>query len=215
VEVGNCIEILRELERRKQIPEDEDFRHFAYNKYYKRLFFFNLSYDRDRLIGVQYRTQNPKPGERRFNTFQYSDIWKKILKKEIREDIKEKMDRISLIYNILRIDYFRDIFVFESTIDSHHINENGVRNSVATWSASTSISFKNGLYLLDNDTAGLKTALKYLHNGHKVFLWSKFLEDYPEYNGCKDLNDVFIIKGVDTQILKKYFSDHQLDSVYL
>ena len=211
VDVMGSIDALKMLEKRKQIQQD--MRHFAWNPWNKNLYVLNLSSDKNGVIGIQIRFSDPKYGQR-FKSYQYSDIWEKIFKSgDVKEDIKTKMNRLSMIYNILHIDYKKPIHIFEGAIDSHHMP-----NSIATWSASTKLYLPTGRYFYDNtliDEAGLQASIHMLDHGHHVFLWKKFLEDYPDYYDCKDLNDIFKIYPVSTRILDEYFSNEPLDILYL
>jgi len=210
-EIINSTEALRMLEKRKQIKRD--MRHFAYNTYNKNLYILNLSHDKSGVVGIQIRFTNPRHGGR-FYSYQYSDIWEKIFKAgDVKEEIKLKMNRLSMIYNILHIDYTRPINIFEASIDSHHMP-----NSIATWSASVKLYLPTGRYFYDNslrDEAGLTAATYMLNEGYYVFLWRKFLDDYPDYYECKDLNDIFKLKPIDIHILENYFSNEGLDILYL
>lgn len=201
---------LKMLKARKQISDD--MRHFAYNTWNNNLYILNLSKDKMGVIGIQIRFHNPNP--KRFHSYQYSDIWEKIFKVgDVKDEIKQKMDRLSMIYNILHIDYRKPIYIFEGSIDSHH-----VPNSIATWSASTKLYLPTGKYLYDNslkDEAGLVAATHMLNEGHYVFLWKKFLNDYPDYYECKDLNDVYKKEYISPHKLDEYFSNYNLDILYL
>jgi hypothetical protein len=211
VEVSNSIDALKFLEKRMQLSND--MRHFAWNSWNKNLYVFNLSKDKNGVIGVQIRYHDASNGKR-FHSYQYSDIWEKIFKSgEVKEEIRQKMNRLSLIYNILHIDYMKPINVFEGSIDSHHMP-----NSIATWSASTKLYLPTGRYFYDNtliDKAGLKASMHMLDEGHYVFLWQKFLDDYPEYYDCKDLNDIFRLKPISIHKLGEYFSKEEMDLIYL
>jgi len=211
VEVMASTEALRMLEKRKQITKD--MRHFAYNIYNKNLYILNLSHDKQGVIGIQIRFSNSKYN-RRFHSYQYSDIWEKIFKVgTVKDEIKQKMDRLSMIYNILHIDYTKPINIFEGSIDSHHLP-----NSIATWSASVKLYLPTGRYFYDNsliDDAGLAAATFMLNKGHYVFLWKKFLDDYPEYYNCSDLNDIFKLKPIGMHVFEKYYSNESLDILYL
>jgi hypothetical protein len=215
VEISDNMKIFNYLRNRKQIPPNGDTRHFAYDSYNDNLYTFNLTHGRDKIIGLQVRRQNLKSKkDLRFISYKYSDIWDKFFGvKEIKENIKNAVDQYSLLYNILNVNFNKDINSFEGAIDSHHMH-----NSIATLSASTKIYLENGKYFYDNatiDPAGRKAALDMIGKGYSIFLWSKFLDDYPVYRECKDLNDIMCKLPIKEEILKKYYSDHSLDAIYL
>jgi hypothetical protein len=211
VEVRSSMACMKMLEKRKQIQQD--MRHFAYNSYFGNLYVFNLSSDKNGVIGIQIRYDKPFNG-RRFRSYQYSDIWEDVFKSgTVKEEIKQKINRLSLIYNILHIDYNKPVGVFEGSIDSHHYP-----NSIATWSANTHFYLPTGRYFYDNttiDEAGLKESIKMIEKGYYVFLWDKFLREYPRYRKCKDLNDIFKLEPIKIEILNEYFSNDPLDMIYL
>jgi hypothetical protein len=202
------------LTNRKQINLDQSM--FAYSQHTKSLFIMNMSKKGDKVIGCQERHLRAKKNEQRFTSHNYSDIVKNwMMLDDPDPDVLEKMDRYGLIYNVLRIDMNRDVPVLEGAIDANHLS-----NSAATLSASNKIYLKNGLYLFDNtriDAAGRVRTLEMLASGYRVFLWGKFLRDYPQFEYCKDIND--IIKKEESfpinEVMMDYFTDDKLDGIYI
>jgi hypothetical protein len=204
----------RYLEGRYQIFNDN--RHFAYNDYHDNLYMLNLTQDREHVIGIQIRFgKELRPGMR-FYSYNYTELKKRIYKEEIPDgDFKERMNKLSLIYNIYRVNWDHLIYVFESTIDSHYF-----KNSIATWGTNNMVYLPNGRYFYDNtkkDEAGYKLSKSMLDQGYYVFLWGKFLDDYPQYYSCKDLNDIVKQeKGkFKFDVLEKYFGKDPLDLIYI
>lgn len=186
---------------------------FAYSAYNKSLFIFNLNKRGDKIIGCQERFLQAKKNERRFTSHNYSDIVKNwIMIDDPNPDILEKMDRYGLIYNILRVNMSKKVIVLEGAINANHLG-----NSVATLSASNRVYFANGLYLLDNDDAGKHVSLEMLELGYPVFMWSKFLRDYPQFEHVNDIND--IVKKDDKfpieSVVLDYFTNDKLDGIHI
>lgn len=216
VEVSDNQKIADYLYGRKQISRERGINHFAYDSRYDILYILNLTPDKQNVIGIQGRYNDKKMVQRtkiRFKSYQYSDIWKEILGQEISDEVKDLMNKFSLIYNIMNVNYTEPVYIFEGAIDSHHMH-----NSMASLSAEAKLRFPNARYFYDNsriDKAGMKQAKDLLLDRNYVFLWDKFLRDYPTYQYCKDLNDCIIKKEIDENILKGYFSNDPLDLIYL
>lgn len=215
IDVENDNKILNYLRGRLQIPYDKDLRHFAYNRKDDMLCYFNTFADKEKVIGMQFRNQSFKKGRgSRFLSLKYSDIWHQIFGVEkIKDELKDKIDKFALIYNVMRVNYNQPVFIFEGTMDANHFS-----NSLATWSASTKIYLDNGYYFYDNttiDKAGMDASIAMLKKGHYVFLWKKFVDKFPQYRYCKDLNDVFKRQPIKQKELMQYFSKNTLDMLYL
>lgn len=220
VNVDENEKIREELIRRKQIMREEDKAIFAYEPRLDSLYIMNLTKDGSRVVGLQvklYATEKNKKkleGKPRFATYLYSEICKNYLHfKSLNRDISERLDMFSPMYNILRISPYKPINVFEGPMDA-----NMMLNSIATSSAYRSIFIQNGRYFYDNslvDETGKKMSIKMLEKGYTVFLWKKFIDDFPRYEGCKDLNDVMMKEEIDPFLLTEYFSNHKLDLFYV
>ena len=211
VEVDSCYEAREYLKGRKQLSRDN--RHFAWKRSTGDLHMLNLSQDREGVIGVQIRRSNPK-GKQRFFTMNYERLWDDLFGVDnLNEEIKVKVNRASMIYNILGVNYSEEIWVFESTIDSHH-----VPNSLATWGTGTRIYLPNGVYAFDNsaiDRAGRVAATEMLALEHRCFLWKRFSDEYPHLSGCKDFNDIFKKQEFTRDELRKYTGSDPLDAFWL
>jgi len=113
------------------------------------------------------------------------------------------------------IDFESNIFSFESSIDSHYLE-----NSIATWGTENKVYFYNGYYMFDNsilDRAGAKSAIANFNKGYNTFLWRKFELDYPELIQYKDLNEIDTKSNFKPKIetLMKYYSKNENDFIYL
>ncbi len=198
------------LTKRNQLRNDN--RHFGYSELHNAIAVMNLTADRTKVIGIQLRFLTKQ--KQRFMTYLYSDMIKTWLYINADEAILYKMDRICLLYNILSTNLKNNPCIFEAAFDSHHF-----MNSMATLSASTKIKLPHGLYFYDNtliDEAGKTESIKMLKEGYKVFLWGKFIDDYPHFKDCKDLDDmVGTKKKFEITKLYDYFSNNHMDMIYL
>ncbi len=189
-----------------------DSRKFAFDKRGNAIVMFNTSPDNNLVYGFQKRLFKVYK-KMRFLTTNYSEICLKLGITINDEDLRIRLDKISLFYNIFHVKFSDNIFLFEGTMDANHLN-----NSMATWSASNKIMLPHGHYLYDNttiDKAGLDASLEMLHAGLKVFMWSMFLKDFPQFKYCKDLDDIYKTTKIPARDLLPYFSNHPLDIIYL
>jgi len=202
------------LKERKQ-PESV-YHKMAFDNWNEILYFFNLTKS-GKVIGLQGRKQNPTKRNPRFLTKEYSRIVTDILRlPEISEDLKPRIDKMSMVYNICTVNFSKDIWIFEGSIDANHID-----NSIATWSASNKIWLDNGKYFYDNSTlsseiAGLNAAKTALDKGKQTFLWKKFIDKYPKFKLCKDLNDIIKLEeNFPISEFNKFFGNSVMDYLYI
>lgn len=202
------------LKMRKQLEIDT--RVFGFDEKRDDLYFFNLNAKGDKVISTQIRHLRAKRNEQRFTTYNYSKLIVDFIGIDDPDpDTMAMMDRYGLLYNILRVKMGSPLYVLEGPMDSNHIN-----NSVATMSASTKAYFRNGYYIYDNtmeDDAGRHASMEILKKGFNVFAWSKFMKDYPQFRGLKDIND--IMKKDDrfpiNDVIPDYFINSEIDLIYL
>jgi len=175
----------------------------------------------DKVISLQTRYYK---GDYRYLSKRYSRILKhmNVDSSKIDPQYLSMMDNLSNYYGIFGVDFSKSVYVFEGAFDSHHIP-----NSIATLSASNDIIFDNAVYFFDNDDAGRKKSIAKLEKGHKVFLWSSFLNDHGNYNPMKprdyhkdiydgmDLDDIIRLNLCDIPTLYKYFSNDISDMLYV
>ena len=214
-DIRNNIPMYNYLDKRKQLYTKYSIDDIMYSRYYDALVFLNRTKDGEGVFGLQLRFNNPTNGQR-FKSMNYEWLITKIMKsEEVDDDTVQRMNKISLLYNISRVDFSRPVTVFESTFDSRHFD-----NSMAIWSASTPFYYDNALYFFDNtliDDAGRIATTKMISKGYKVFLWGKFINDNPKYKHCKDLNDMFRHESFDLtqEYITKYFGKDLLDMIYI
>lgn len=131
--------------------------------------------DSDLCYGFQGRI--PSKTEKRFITYSSNESFK--------------------IYNIFNVNTSSNVYIFESIIDSFYMP-----NSIAMCGSSLSDRVNKMLpykiYIFDNDLhkdrKGIKQALEYVKNGHKVLVWPKDIL-------AKDTNELSVkYKWTDNQI---------------
>lgn len=160
----------------------------------------NFTPDLQRVIGYQIRIFDPTRGAK-YMTFNNDSMRTKLGLPSIEEVLPElepsdvdKLNSLSNLHNILRVDYDAVLTVFEGPIDSMFMS-----NSIALCGLkriSLLHKLKNIRYLLDNDDDGLRTMNDefYRTDGKSSqFKWSDFIWKYnlDKYN-IKDLNDLIL-----------------------
>lgn len=187
-----------------------DFKHFLYQPKYQLLFLLNLT-PSGKIFGMQIAHLDKKYKGPKYKTYKLSRIWSELLKTE--KEIPEEIDFLSMIFNILTVNYNIPVTVTEGPMDAFLI-----KNCVATCTAGKHIAFDfEYRYLFDDDKTGRKHALEELNNGFKVFMWDNFKRDLglPERKKW-DINDVVIYcsdNNIKIPRLDNYFSNDNLDSL--
>jgi hypothetical protein len=205
--------IMDYLKKRKQIPSIYgDLNHFAYDKHNNALVIMNLDVSRLNVMGLQLRYFNPKNGIR-FKSYNYGDLAKfafSIDKESIKPEILVPANKVSLIYNFWQTDFTSNVLILESGIDSNHF-----KNSIGILGANNNVKLrKNSYYMYDNsniDKAGASASADRLDDEYNVFMWTKFINDFPIYRSCKDLNDIMKRRPISRELIMKYFTNDPLD----
>jgi predicted RNA-binding Zn-ribbon protein involved in translation (DUF1610 family) len=198
---------------RKRLQFDMD--NFGWNEKSQKLFIFNLTPDKKKVLGFQIRNFKAQP---KYLTFKLSRIYTEIINQPIPDDISfEYADQISTTFGILNLDINKNITVFEGPLDSFLFN-----NAVAVCSVKNDFPFDiNVRWMFDYDIAGRQAAIERLKNGESVFLWKKFLSDFQtEINTTKkiDLTDLMVYvvrKKIKIPNFEKYFSSLKYDIYWI
>jgi hypothetical protein len=207
---GQTIE--RYLQRRYQQIDNK----FAWDPKKEKLFLFNLTTD-NKILGLQLRNMNAYKGSPKYLTYKLSGIWEKLLGCKDPEflDGCKKIDPISSVFNISKLDFGGQITIFEGPMDSWFWP-----NSVALCSVENKFPFAvdNVRFWYDWDKAGLGKSIELLTSGHTVFNWGKFLEENGITKNRKwDLNDLVVHLRATGKKIKRfdnYFTDDVLDLGY-
>jgi len=195
--------------------------YFAWDPKRLRLFILNLNHRRDKVLGLQisYLGSNPKYKTAKYITHDIEKM-RENAGLETETPYKEDIKKLSMIFNILNVDFSRTFTVFEGAIDSMFM-----KNSIAILGLKKEPYNFDDLptvrYFLDNDSGGRNKMIKKLKIRKEVFLWEKFVKDYrlQRRNKKKDLNDLVIIafkeKNNMLNKLETYFSADPHDIIYM
>lgn len=143
----------------------------------------------DKVIGMQIR--NLKEGKRRmFKIYNYEALLEisNIGKEEVELDMNQLVlyNKLSYYFNILNVDLYNKITVFEGYLDSLFYP-----NSIGLVGVNTDYKMLEGnsldiQYFFDNDEAGHKKSEEKIKNKFPVFLWSKLFEHMVNKKNSED-----------------------------
>lgn len=122
------------------------------------------------------------------------------------------------IYNYYLVDKNKPVVILEGPVDAIFVD-----NSVAVTGIKIKDNrlekFKNKYYILDNDEAANKVAIKLLNKREYVFNWNKFLKKYKYLNTVKDVNDfiMYNTEGISVltwDIIEPFFTNNPSDKIH-
>ena len=198
-----------------------------------KVFLFNIDYKSDRVLGFAIRRLGESYGPK-YLIKNYAEFNKNGLIKGMSPEVIHEVDSLNNYFNILNVDFTKDVIVTEGQIDSLFIF-----NCVATTGVSKSglllenlLTKRNAKIFFDNDLAGKRQSIELIKKGYSVFLWSKFISDiaktYPsnriQIKLIKDINDAYsMLVKIDKKtsiesfnvLINKYFSDSELDMLFI
>lgn len=132
--------------------------------------------DNGKVLGMQVR--NFKSGnDRRFKIYNFEHVYNHMHPDHPLDEIEAvSYNKLSYLFNILRVDMDAPVTVFEGYLDAIFYP-----NAVGAVGTETDFGFLTGegvdvRFFFDNDGAGRWKSRQYMLKGHKVFLWSKFVE---------------------------------------
>ena len=187
-----------------------NFHNFLYQPKYKLLFLLNLT-PSDKIFGLQIAHLNKSYKGPKYKTYKLSRIWTELLRQT--KEIPEEIDFLSMIFNILKVNYNTPVTIVEGPMDAFLL-----KNCIATCGAGKHIRFDfRYRYLFDDDKTGRKHSIEMLNDGFQVFMWDKFKRDLNLPNRLKwDINDV-VKYCADNKIkipsIDNYFSEDILDTL--
>jgi len=217
---------------------------FAYNEKTNELYVLNVN-NSGAIIGYQIRQLDKNSSRPRYMSFRISNMYRIMFNKKIDtyvqnilstvdggeqyiesedgiEGVVDNLDKLSLLFNILTVDFSRDLTICEGPIDSMFIN-----NCIALCGASKLNNYFDDIpyvrYLFDNDVTGKEHSINKVKDGKKTFLWNKYLDEIGLRDSkIKDMNDLVIelyrnrnrVK-FDADRFNSCFSDNELDAVYI
>lgn len=193
-----------------------NFNNFLYSRAMEQLYILNIDNKTNKVIGWQIRNLN-KRREKQFKymTFKYSKACE-LLGLEIPKD-SDKLDKLSITFNIFNISFRNDINVFEGPLDCFLL-----KNSIALSTIGTSVPFESNKfrYIFDYDNDGKKKTIDYLNLRKNVFMWKKFMNDHNILlNKNKiDWNDIIkycYLNSINIQNFDTYFTNDPLNIILL
>lgn len=205
----------------RKIPEHR-FVNFLYKPLGNELYVLNLANNGKDIVGAQVRSFDPSKPKYRSQNIEslYMLCLLTFPLGGLDEDVLDNINKLSLIYNAMNFDLCAGaIYVFEGGIDAfflpNSLGQCGVKKDVP-WLD----NLGNVVYFFDNDEAGKEMAARKLKNGHKAFLWGKFLSDGNFKCSPKDLNEfVQWCEAHDVAWANidyaPFVGDNELDIIYL
>lgn len=190
----------------------------------------NLNQAKDHILGIQTRNLKEDRTKRFYKIFKFSELYNFVYpSKELDEIEVIGYDKLSYLYNILKIDWTRPVTVFEGFLDTKFFP-----NSIGCTGTSTDLTFilnqeANIRFLYDHDKTGLKKTKTMLSQGYSVFLWDLFFKSWSKKSknplsayrklllNILDLNDVGkIIQNPYNKLnMEKYFSKDRMDLMHI
>jgi len=184
----------------------------------------------DKLLGFQIRNLKKDKHKRIYKIYDFQSIYNYVYNDDpISNEDALPYNKLSHFYNILNVDFYNTITVFEGYLDSVFYP-----NSIGTTGVDTDYTFLlendelNIRFFYDNDISGILKSIEKMKNGYSVFLWNKLFKDLSKGNtkkeflmrkNIKDLNDIAKISKYtniyDRYKLEKYFSVDEFDMIYL
>jgi len=171
---------------------------FAYNEYGKKLFVLNTDVKREKIIGFQIR--NLGKANDKYLSFNIErinrDMGKNLTEQFEDPDELSRLNKLSTIFNILKVNFEQKLTLFEGPIDAKFMrNSMGLASVGRDKQAFLELPYKR--FFLDNDKAGKRVSIDLLRKGYEVFLWRKFIKDFEidkylidDEDKSKDLNDI-------------------------
>lgn len=203
---------------------------YWHNKNWSDPVLININSANDLVLGIQARNLKNSKDKRFYKIFKFSDIYSLVYPDNELDDIeKTGYNKLSYLYNILKVDWYSPITVFEGFLDTKFFP-----NSIGCIGTNTDLTFllnqeANIRFIYDNDQAGLKKTKFYLDKSYSVFLWDKFFKDWSSKSKnpqsayrklCKyitDLNDVGkVVNNPKKKLdMEKFFSKDRMDLMFI
>ena len=185
-----------------------NYKKFLYHPTHNLLFILNLT-PSGKIIGIQVRNMNAKYTGPKYKTYKLSKIYEILLHEP--KEIPDNIESLSMIFNILLVNYNMPITVVEGPMDSFLI-----KNCVALCGAGHNMPFElQYRYLYDDDKTGRKHSIEKLNEGYEVFMWDKLKADLMLPHREKwDVNDLLIYcttNNIKIPPLANYYSSDSLD----
>lgn len=200
----------------------------------EKIYIFNKDDASGKILGMSVRHTDSNYMGPKYKMMNYTEIDRDISKLGMTQDELLEVDNLNNIFNILNIDYKKDITICEGQFDSMFINNCIASTGVGKVKETVEMIRGEGKkrILLDNDKAGRQESINLLKNGYEVFMWSLLISDLKkdfshltkEIKKITDINALYqFMKGINLSYdvkefnitLDKYFSNSLFDLIYL
>ena len=182
----------------------------------------------NKLLGFQVRNLKDNSIKRIYKEHEFEYLYNYIHPEERLDELESvSYNKLSHLFNILNVDFYQTINVFEGYLDSvffpNSISLIGV-NTKTDIIENENIDLR---FIFDNDGPGLRKAKKMLEQGKCVFLWKKMIDelskgDYTLKRNLEDIKDInqLVVFYDNPNIyfdlnLEQYFSKDKFDLIYL
>ena len=196
---------------------------------YDRIYIFNTDEVSGRVLSFAIRNTHPKLEKfKKYDAYTFSRMMEKLCLPGKYQEV-ELIDAMGHYFNIMNVDFSRDVKVVEGQIDSMFID-----NCVAATGVSKIglllefVDHRCVKMLFDNDKAGRVSAVESMSNGMQTFMWAVLIERMlriyhrhkKEIHKIKDINNLYVfMKGIwdgmtrsmFNDMLERYYSNNQYD----
>lgn len=195
----------------------------------------NMSSSMNKILGIQIRNLESEKNKRFYKIVEFEELYNYMSQGKLLDEMEAiSYNKLSHFYNILNVNFDKEVTVFEGFIDSlfypNSIGMVGANNDNDLLrfltEADSDIKLK---FFYDNDSKGIIKATKMLKNGYSVFLWNKLFNKLSEkktdydsktkFLNINDLNDL-VMKSKNNRIFSSlkldiFFSNDEFDLIYL
>ena len=189
---------------------------FAYDPKRGQLYIFNLTPDKQSVLGWQIRNFGKRTDEAKYVSYNMEKMHLLVREKllEGNGETVMRLNTLSLFFNIMLTDFTQMVTVFEGPMDAF-LCKNAIALSGIDKPFDMFNEMPNMRYLFDNDYIGKKKMEDILKKKRSVFMWNKLVRDYKIREKVKDLQDLFAYcwktKNEAIKHYGEYFTSNPLD----
>ena len=186
--------------------------HFLYSDKTNQLYILNLTKE-NKVIGYQIR--NFEKGKAKYVSYTMEKMYSELNKQFPNVTDPEKVNSLSIYFNIMIVDLSRNFTIFEGPTDALLYPKNSLALSGINKNSDMFDQISTARYLFDNDVIGRKTMEQKLEKKKAVFMWKKFIKDHKLDRNIKDFNDLikycYFHKNSAYKNIDKYFTTSPYD----
>jgi hypothetical protein len=187
-------------------------KHFLYSEKTGQLYILNLTKE-DKIIGYQIR--NFEKGKAKYVSYTLEKMYSELGKQIPNIDGIEKVNSLSIYFNIMIVDLSRNFTIFEGPTDALLYPKNSLALSGINKNSDMFDQIPTARYFFDNDAIGRRTMEAKLEKKKSVFMWKKFIKDHKLDRRIKDFNDLirhcYFHKNSAYKNIDKYFTTSPYD----